>query len=357
MEGITFTSVRKAPFVLDGMTCESAAGEFRRIPASVAEATSPWVAFLATNPAGVRARFATNAQKIVLKAELDISRRHHMPRSGENSFDLYAVCKDGKERRVATYLYGGKNDPATSEGITATVSTSGEEVTYVLYFPNYTNVHEVYVGIPDGATLSAPKNHYVHTAPVVFYGSSITQGACASRAALSYEAIVSRMLKTQFVNLGFSGSAKGEDEIVDYMASLGDMSAFVLDYDYNAPTVEHLAATHGKLYHKIRAKHPDLPIILVSRPTFRILSEENIRRRETVMRTYLFARASGDKNVHFVDGFTMMMDDTYGDGTVDTTHPNDLGFRRMAYAIGKTLDEVLRAGARRQLAKEDENNG
>ena len=75
------------------------------------------------------------------------------------------------------------------------------------------------------------------------------------------------------------------------------------------------------------------------------------------MRTYLFARASGDKNIHFVDGFTMMMDETYGDGTVDTTHPNDLGFRRMAYAIGKTLDEVLRAGSRRQLAKEEESNG
>ena len=355
MDGINFHSVRNAPFVLDGIL-NPLPGEFRRVPVDVATATNPGVVGNSLCPAGVRARFSTDASKLVLKAELKASHSHHFPCSGENGFDLYKVGADGREHRVGTMIYGATRDPETCEGISVTLP-SGKMATYVLYFPNYSSVQEVYVGLPEEAKLEAPVNHYIYTDPVVYYGSSITQGGCASRAALSYEAIISRMLRTQFINLGFSGSAKGEDAIVDYMASIPNMSAFVLDYDHNAPTPEHLAKTHGMIYHKIRAKHPELPIIFVTRPDAPVLSDNINRRREVVMRTYLYARSSGDKNVYYVDGITMMMGDTNGETTVDTCHPNDLGFRQMAYAIGGTLDPILRQQYRKKLAKEESTNG
>lgn len=111
----------------------------------------------------------------------------------------------------------------------------------------------------------APK--YAVKKPVVYYGSSITQGACASRPGNCYESILSRRLDCDYINLGFSGSAKGEDAIVDYIIGL-DMSVFVMDYDYNAPTPEHLEKTHSKMFKAIRAEHPTLPIIIMPRPKF-----------------------------------------------------------------------------------------
>ena len=102
------------------------------------------------------------------------------------------------------------------------------------------------VGIDDDAEfLAAPAQKYEK--PVCFYGSSITQGGCASKPGNSYNAMLARWLDFPQVNLGFSGNGKGEDTMAEYIASL-DMSAFVYDYDYNAPTTEHYEATHDRFY-------------------------------------------------------------------------------------------------------------
>ena len=116
--------------------------------------------------------------------------------------------------------------------------------------PLYGDVETVNLGLRAGATVSE-HTPYKHNTPIVFYGSSITQGACASRPGRAYEAIISRKYDVNFTNLGFSGACRAEESIVDYLATL-EMSAFVLDYDHNAPTLEHLKNTHHRLYEKIR---------------------------------------------------------------------------------------------------------
>ena len=134
--------------------------------------------------------------------------------------------------------------------------------------------------------------------PLVFYGSSITQGGCASRPGNNYMNHACRWLDADFINLGFSGSAKGELCVADYIASL-ELSAFVMDYDHNAKSVKQLKETHEKFFKTIRAAQPNLPIIVVSGP--RDGSYEPYRqRRDIIKRTYDHAVAAGDKNVYFV---------------------------------------------------------
>ena len=181
--------------------------------------------------------------------------------------------------------------------------------------------------------------HLGYSLPVVFYGSSITHGACASRPGRAYEAIISRKYDLNYTCLGFSGACKAEKAIVEYMATL-QMSAFVSDYDHNAPTHEHLANTHHYLYETIREKHPEIPYFMITRPNF-YFNEDCIGRRDIIMKSYLDARAKGDKNVYFIDGSAFFNGQSASDLTLDMTHPNDEGFCRMADYIGDVIAKVM----------------
>ena len=351
MNELTFYSVRKPPFVIDGLLPPIDGEPFRRLPAEVAEATSKSVASLAQRTAGGRIRFSTDASSITARILLPRIPKDlpHMPLLGAIGLDLYCI-DGGKERRVATFRYKSLFDTLWESGSTLPL-VGGEMRSYVLYLPNYSDVEDLMLGFPSEAALSAPIDHYRIKDPIVYYGSSITQGCAASRPALAYPAVISRRIGAQFINLGFSGSARGEESICKYIASIPNMSAFVYDYDHNTPNLEHLKATHEPFFKRIREKNPELPIVLVSAPDASVASKRWTARRNVIMRTYLNAYDSGDENVYFVDGLTMMSDDTYSDRTVDVTHPTDLGMQRMAYAIGTVLHEVLAQKAI-QAAKE-----
>ena len=155
---------------------------------------------------------------------------------------------------------------------------------------------------------------------------------------MAYEAIISRKLDCDFHNLGFGGSAKGEPAIAEYIASL-EMSAFVLDYDFNAPTPEHLQANHEPFFKTVREKYPKLPIIMLSRPQYSSGSDRE-RRYEIIKTTYDNAKATGDENVYLIKGSTLF-DGLDADFTVDAVHPTDLGFSCMAKAIGGVLEEIF----------------
>ena len=120
---------------------------------------------------------------------------------------------------------------------------------------------------------------------MVFYGHSITQGACATRPGNAYPSILSRKYGFDFINLGFSGSAKGEDAMAEYIASL-DMGAFVYDYDHNAPNAEQLLKTHEKMFKTIRKAHPSMPIVIMSTTTNEPFINEVALRRAVIYKTY-----------------------------------------------------------------------
>ena len=219
------------------------------------------------------------------------------------------------------------------------LAVSGKETDYVLNFPLYNEVCKLYIGIRRGSQLLPPKEAYSNDRPVIFYGSSITQGGCASRAGTCYQNHLSRALNMDYVNLGFSGNGRGEDAMIDYLASL-EMSAFISDYDHNAPTPEHLAATHEKLYLAVRRAHPDIPYVMITRPNF-LNREGDVGSRLVVMNTYRNAIAAGDRNVYYLDGASLFAGDEWDACTVDGVHPNDLGFYRFFQALLPIMERVL----------------
>ena len=117
------------------------------------------------------------------------------------------------------------------------------------------------------------------------------------------------------------------------------MSAFVYDYDYNAPDAKHLAETHERMFKIIREKNPKLPIIMATRPKMYLTDAEK-ERFKIIKKTYMNAKKNGDTNVYFVDGTKMFKGKGGEDCTVDGCHPNDLGFYAMAVAFEKELKKV-----------------
>jgi hypothetical protein len=264
----------------------------------------------------------------------------HMTRLGVRGFDLYVDDPDTK----TSAFYGSFFPPNTiKDGYESIIKFEDNSLRYLtLNFPLYNDVSELYIGLEGGSELGSGVT-YRNEKPVVFYGSSITQGGCASRPGNCYQNMISRRLDLDYVNLGFSGNGKAEDAIVDYMATL-PMSAFVSDYDHNAPNVEYLAATHFKMYEKIRAAHPDIPYIMITRPDFRQVKQkgkdDSVARRRVILDSFYKARENGDKNVYFIDGESFFAGEYEDSCTVDGCHPNDLGFSKMADVIGNCLKKL-----------------
>ena len=338
-DGVFFYDVRKAPFSVYGLYDYKNQPLFRRLPESVANATSEGVAFLSKHTSGGRVRFATDSDFICIKAKMNsITLLPHMPTSGTAGFDLFIDSPDGAESRyVKTFMPPWH---ATEEGYESRIDLGSRKLRYfTINFPSYSGVSELLVGLGEGATLSEGLK-YRDLAPIVYYGSSITQGGCASRSGNIYQNVVCRRTNIDYLNLGFSGNGRGEDAIVDYMASL-EMSAFVSDYDHNAPSREHLLATHYKMYEKIRAAHPDIPYIMLSKCDLDNSYDANLSRREVIYESFCRARANGDRNVYYIDGASIFRGPYQTMCTVDSCHPNDLGFALMADAITAELERAF----------------
>ncbi len=331
--GVKAYNVCEAPLKLYGLIPpQNTQDIFRRIPEEVAKAVSNAVWLLHANTAGGRVRFRTDSAYIGIYAKLpSVGKMPHFALAGSAGFDLYRRTDEG-ERYVTTFIPPfAIEDTLRGE---VTVEADGVQE-YTVNFPLYSDVSEVYILLDEHATV-LPPIPYADERPVVYYGSSITQGGCASRPGNAYQGMLSRRLGHHFLNLGFSGNALAEDAIADYIAAL-DMRAFVFDYDHNAPTVEHLQATHEKLFRTVRAKHPTLPIICASRPT----ALPNDARVAVIKATVERAKAAGDKWVYFIDmGEEMARSGIGDDFAVDGCHPTDLGFYIMANAFERVFREI-----------------
>ena len=329
---MTYYDVRKDPFKIFGLIYEN--GAFCRIPEAVAKSVSDGVRTLNTNCAGGRVSFRTNSRYICISAKYnDIGKMAHFTTVGSSGFDMY--CDN-------EYLKSFMPPYNLEDGYTSSVDLlAGRDRNLVINFPTYSCVRELYVGIEEGATLEA-YDPYLPIDPIVYYGSSITQGGCVSRPGNTYEAKITRDLGIDHINLGYSGNARGEREMAEYINTLS-MSAFVLDYDYNAPTPEHLEATHSKFFRLIRDRHPELPIIICSAPCVPLKEERERfeKRRAIILRTYSDALDRGDKNVYFVDGMSFFKDLDKNMCLVDGCHPNDLGFYCMAVSIEKAIIQAF----------------
>ena len=307
---------------------------FARLPSEVISRVSS-LEFLGKRPPGGRIGFRTDSKTLTVRLAFETL-------GVDIGMSIYA-CQSAfvfaGERKSSTFL--GLVNPKNYETkeFEKTFSLSGELQDILIYLPRNEILKSVDIGIDDGAEIEAP-TPYKHSRPILYYGSSITEGGCCCNPSSAYNAIISRHLDVDYYNFGFSGNCKGEPEMAEYFNTL-DFSIFVLDYDYNAPTVEHLRATHEPFYRAIREKNPKTPIIMLTRPR-PWLNEDEVQRRDVVKQTYENALESGDKNVYFIEGTEFF--DGFDDSElcfIDTCHPNDLGFYKMAQKIEPLICSLL----------------
>ena len=332
-EGLEFFSSLEKPFSVHGVFHKD--GKFRRMPEAVAKSVSEWVAHLHSNTSGGRVRFKTDSSFVAINTKMcNICKMDHFAITGSGGFDMY-VKAEGECRFETTF----RPPFEYKDGYESLFDFKKSEMREItINFPLYSDVCELYIGLEKGARIEAAAP-YDNEKPVVYYGSSITQGGCASRPGNAYPSILSRKYNLDFVNLGFSGSARGEREMAEYIASL-DMSIFVYDYDHNAHCAEYLESTHEPMFKLIRAAQPKLPVIMMSATSMPRCLDDRSRRRDIVYKTYENAKSQGDENVYFWDGSKEF--EPYQEcGSVEGCHPNDYGFVGMAKGLEKIFEEIL----------------
>ncbi len=309
---------------------------FQRIPTAVAETVSPNVASFNHAPTGGRVRFQTDSASVAIRATMpENGLLPHFTKLGQSGFDLYR-CDGGDYEHIGSFLPDGNNGSYQSS-----VRTDGKLHTYMIHFPLFSRVQKLMIGLHPNAEILEPEP-YRYNKPILFYGSSITAGACTSRPGNSYPAMISQLLNCDFVNLGWSGSARAERAMAEYLATL-DPLVFVYDYDHNAPDPDYLRETHERLYRIFREAHPDTPIVMVSAPTDPEpeYPENRQKRKNIILQTYRNGLANCDAHLYFVDGEHLLDGELQCACTIEKTHPNDLGYYRMAIGIGKAVRQAI----------------
>jgi hypothetical protein len=310
--------------------------DYSRFPTSAKGKVSGNDYWLSLNSSGIRLRFSTDAPTLqvrwtVTNPELALP---HMPATGVSGVDLYAKDKNGQWRFV------GNGRPLaisnTAPFILNATDPTAKTRDCMLYLPLYNGIKSIEVGIPKDCTISRPiKSAADGQKPILFYGTSIDQGACASRPGMAASSIVGRQLGVETINLGLNGSGRMEPEIADLLAEL-DPAVFVLDGLWNM-SPEQVAERAAPFVAKLRAKHPATPILLVEDSEVHDLGPTG---KSRVLRgIYENLKKSGDKNLYYLSSKDMLGDDS--EGTVDGAHPNDLGMMRQAAAFKKAILSVL----------------
>ena len=347
--GIVYYSCFDKPFSLHGFYKPYELGMLTRLPECFREEkeVNRGVRALMYDTSGGRVRFVTDSRTVAIRVKLrtPVSFMPHMADTGALGFDMYVSPTDKSAPPMYKKTFAPLNttrDDGEYSGSFEFDDTCPREIT--INFPLYNGVESLYIGLCDGCALKEASPYSIEE-PIVFYGSSITQGGCATRPGMNYPALLSRWLDAEFMNLGFSGSDHGEADIAQHIAEL-PMSAFVMAYGDNSPTKEHYEKTYYPFYKTIREKHPDIPIIMKSQPfcpdiKTNAAAQRKLEFREVVIVAYEKAVAEGDENLYFIDGLTLYGDMDETEVTVDATHPTDLGFYKMAKRIYPVLEEIL----------------
>jgi lysophospholipase L1-like esterase len=338
-QGITWFDPRAAPFRLVGFPWIDKEKVYRRLPLQPKWPIRLAVNDLANSTAGGQIQFQSDSAKILLRVKLrQSSGMYHMPATGQSGFDLY-VGGPFKQRYLATSKFS-----ATTKDYEVTLfNASKGNRHFTLNFPLYNGVESVEIGVMAGATI-APPLPYASDGRVVVYGTSITQGGCASRPGMAYPNILSRRINQEFVNLGFSGNGKGEPALAKLINQIDHKKLIILDYEANAG--ETIRKTLAPFVDLLRAHDKDIPILIMSK--IRYAGElnshsqlETARGRAKFQADFVRARqAAGDKNIHFLNGGSLLGEHAH-ECTVDGVHPTDLGFMKMAEAIQPMIKTII----------------
>jgi hypothetical protein len=282
------------------------------------------------------ARFKTDAKSIHVHYKLNKDKLGlpHMPATGVSGVDLYARDRDGKWKWVQV------SKPATQEVKAEIINgLAPGEREYAAYLPLYNGVEFMSIGVPKGSKIEglSPREK-----PIVFYGTSITHGASASRPGMVHTAILGRRLDIPVVNLGFSGNGRMDKEVGEYLIQI-DAAAFVIDCLPNMNPAD-VTKKCIPLIQQLRAAKPTTPIFLVEDRRFTndwILPAKHqfhTDNHAALRAAYDTLVKDGVKGLHYIPGDELYGTDT--EGATDASHANDLGFMRQA----DIFEPILRSG-------------
>ncbi len=315
---------------------------YDRLPARAESKVRKPVWDLSRNSAGMCVRFFTDATTLRARWALTESWLYlpNMTAIGKSGLDLYVKTDKGQWRWLAV----GQPTAQTNSVVLVEKLIPGKRE-YLLYLPLYNGTDFVELGVPQSAVFSkAGPWGPGERKPIVFYGTSVLQGLSASRPGMVHSAILGRRFNWPTINLGFSGNGKMEPEMADLLAEL-DPSVYVLDCLPNI-VADEIKERVEPFVRKLRAAHPNTPIVLVEDRTMQDsfliagrMEYYHLKDRAELKAAYERLKKSGDKELYYIEGEHLFGDD--GEGSVDGSHPSDLGFMRQAEIFSKVLSPLL----------------
>lgn len=314
-------------------------GNYRRLPLRAKGKVRDDVWSLACESAGLAVRFKTDAEDI--KVRYKVSGGYsmpHMPATGVSGVDLYRNADQGF--CFGNYSFG---DTISYDYHVDCGPEMAKEQEYTLYLPLYNGVDYLEIGVPDSNIFS-----FIPAAshkPIVLYGTSIAQGACASRPGMAWGNIVGRLSGLPLVNLGFSGNGKLEKEVIDFINEQ-DAAVYIVDCvpnltDRGEAEIKELVK---RAVEQIREKH-DAPILLVEQAgysngvTNQGKYEAYTHANAAQAQAYEELKREGVKNLFYLSKDEL---DFHPDSWVDYVHPSDLGMARQAAAVEKKLRKIIK---------------
>lgn len=325
--------------ILEGFYWREPWGKFRRLPEDIGLFG---VDYESWNTAGGCVRFASDTKKIVLHAEVTGCRSCNMSCIGAMGFDLYGNPPGKPPFFLQSTIFPIEQNEYSCTLYSSELSALHE---FTIYFPLYSGVKTLEIGLSPGASLQtiSPRRD---RRSVVLYGTSITQGCGSSRPGMLYSNILGRLLNAGCLNFGFSGSGRGEAQVAEKISEVENPSLFILDYDTNAGP-EELEKTLLNFIAILRKRHPLVPIVVLSaepKPdemyalTAPCPHREERREFDRIHRqAQAKLAAAGDGNVYFLDGMTLYGED-YPECCVDSLHSNDLGNYRLAHTLASFVN-------------------
>jgi len=334
--GVKWIDGRYLP--LEGKMFADVDAYYDRLPKNVTTNVNGGVRSMKHHTSGMEFRFSTDSKKLNFKwvpfsegLSMD-----HMPSTGVSGIDVYRFDKTlGKWRYVKTgRIWDGKKG-----GQLEIAWTPGDAC--LVNLPLYNGIKSFELGVDEKASVSAlPKRASGIDKPVVFYGTSITHGGCCSRPGLGFVNIVGRDLDVPVVNLGFSGSGRGELEMSEHVAAI-DASCYVIDCIWNMSDKD-IEARYEAFVRNLRRLRPDVPIVLAEGCDVYCGTAGGacIQKRNAAAKPIMakFVK-EGWKKLYILPSEGQYADDF--EGTVDGCHPNDWGMMHMAKAFGKIIAEAL----------------
>lgn len=331
-DGIQWNDVRD--WGVEGRGFDDTEKYFDRLPARAKGVVRDAVWNLSRHSAGMMVRFRSDSTEISVDYSVTSQKlaMPHMPATGVSGLDLYAQDESGQWKWVAVCKPTAQHMKTTLvKGLRPGLRN------YAIYLPLYNGTESLSIGVPASSTFEPIEPR--REKPIVFYGTSITHGACASRPGMPHPSILGRRLDRPVINLGFSGNGKLEPEVGRFLVEL-DPCVYVLDCLPNMVASEIESRTEP-MVKQLRAAHPSVPIVLVEDRSYSgswVLAsqaERNRTSRVAFKKAYQQMVDAGVEGLSYVDGESLLADNR--DDTTDGSHPSDLGFFNQANAMENAL--------------------